>query len=103
MSNANLRDLQLVDGYTSVLTLRETQKAIKLVKDTFAKELSAALNLERVSAPFIVKKGSGINDDLNGVERKVEFDIKEIEGTAEIVPPAHDALWGAAQMAYEQT
>ena len=80
-----MRDLQLVDGYASVLTLRETQKAIKLVKDTFAKELSAALNLERVSAPFIVKKGSGINDDLNGVERKVEFDIKEIEGTAEIV------------------
>ena len=80
-----MRDLQLVDGYASVLTLRETQKAIKLVKDTFANELSAALNLERVSAPFIVKKGSGINDDLNGVERKVEFDIKEIEGTAEIV------------------
>ena len=80
-----MRGLQIVDGYTSALTLRETQKAIKLVKDTFANELAAALNLERVSAPFIVKKGSGINDDLNGVERKVEFDIKEIEGTAEIV------------------
>ena len=80
-----MRGLQTVDGYTSALTLRETQKAIKLVKDTFANELAAALNLERVSAPFIVKKGSGINDDLNGVERKVEFDIKEIEGTAEIV------------------
>lgn len=80
-----MRGLQIVDGYSSALTLRETQKAIKLVKDTFANELAAALNLERVSAPFIVKKGSGINDDLNGVERKVEFDIKEIEGTAEIV------------------
>lgn len=80
-----MRGLQTVDGYSSVLTLRETQKAIKLVKDTFAGELASALNLERVSAPFIVKKGSGINDDLNGVERKVEFDIKEIEGTAEIV------------------
>lgn len=80
-----MKELQIVDGYSSVLTLRETQKAIKLVKDTFANELAAALNLERVSAPFIVKKGSGINDDLNGVERKVEFDIKEIEGTAEIV------------------
>lgn len=80
-----MRGLQTVDGYSSVLTLRETQKAIKLVKDSFAGELASALNLERVSAPFIVKKGSGINDDLNGVERKVEFDIKEIEGTAEIV------------------
>lgn len=80
-----MKELQIVDGYSSVLTLRETQKAIKLVKDTFANELATALNLERVSAPFIVKKGSGINDDLNGVERKVEFDIKEIEGTAEIV------------------
>ena len=53
-----MRGLQIVDGYTSALTLRETQKAIKLVKDTFANELAAALNLERVSAPFIVRKGS---------------------------------------------
>lgn len=80
-----MRDLQIIDGYKSVLTVKETQKAIKLVKDTFANELAAALNLDRVSAPFIVKKGSGINDDLNGVERKVEFDIKEISGTAEVV------------------
>ena len=81
-----MRDLQLVDGYASVLTLRETQKAIKLVKDTFANELSAALNLERVSAPFIVKKGSGINDDLNGVERAVSFPIKDLgDAKAEVV------------------
>ncbi|MCQ2484223.1 MAG: aspartate--ammonia ligase [Clostridia bacterium] len=80
-----MRDLQIIDGYKPVLTVKETQKAIKLVKDTFANELAAQLNLDRVSAPFIVKKGSGINDDLNGIERKVEFDIKEISGTAEIV------------------
>lgn len=80
-----MKDLQIIDGYMSVLTVKETQKAIKLVKDTFANELADALNLDRVSAPFIVKKGSGINDDLNGVERKVEFDIKEIDGTAEVV------------------
>lgn len=80
-----MRDIQLVDGYKSVLTIKETQKAIKLVKDTFANELAAQLNLDRVSAPFLVKKGSGLNDDLNGVERKVEFDIKEISGTAEVV------------------
>lgn len=77
--------LMIAEDYKPVLTIKETQKAIKLVKDTFANELAAELNLDRVSAPIIVKKGSGINDDLNGVERKVEFDIKEIESTAEIV------------------
>ncbi|MBQ7549378.1 MAG: aspartate--ammonia ligase [Clostridia bacterium] len=80
-----MRNLILNPGYRSVLSLRETQKAIKLVKDTFANELASELNLDRVSAPFIVRKGSGINDDLNGVERKVEFDMKEISGTAEVV------------------
>jgi len=80
-----MRDLQIVEGYKPVLNVKETQKAIKLVKDTFANELAAQLNLDRVSAPFLVKKGSGLNDDLNGVERKVEFDIKEISGTAEVV------------------
>ena len=80
-----MRNLILKPDYKSVLSIRETQKAIKLVKDTFANELASELNLDRVSAPFIVRKGSGINDDLNGVERKVEFDMKEISGTAEIV------------------
>ncbi|MDD6276554.1 MAG: aspartate--ammonia ligase [Clostridia bacterium] len=80
-----MRDLQIVDGYSSALGMRETQKAINLVKDTFSRELSLALNLEKISAPFIVTKESGINDDLNGVERKVDFDTKEIEGTAEVV------------------
>lgn len=80
-----MRELQTIEGYSSVLSIKDTQKAIKLLKDTFSRELSLALNLDRVSAPFIVRKGSGINDDLNGVERKVEFDMKEIEGTAEVV------------------
>ena len=80
-----MRKLQIVEGYKPVLDVKETQKAIKIVKDTFANELAAQLNLDRVSAPFLVKKGSGLNDDLNGVERKVEFDIKEIEGMAEVV------------------
>lgn len=74
-----------VDGYKTPLSLRETQKAIKFVKDTFQKELSAALNLERISAPLFVRKDSGINDDLNGVERKVGFDIKETGVEAEVV------------------
>ena len=73
------------EGYSSALTQRETQKAIKLTKDTFQAKLSEALNLDRVTAPLIVTKASGINDDLNGVERKVHFTMKEIGGTAEVV------------------
>ncbi len=74
------------DGYKSSLTQKQTQKAIKLIKDTVQLKLAAALNLDRVTAPLFVTKKSGINDDLNGVERKVEFDIKEIPGVeAEVV------------------
>ena len=79
------KSLILPEGYASVLTLRETQHAIKYIKDLFQQTLSFALTLDRVSAPLIVEKGSGINDDLNGVERKVDFDIKEISKEAEVV------------------
>ncbi len=67
-----------IENYASCLDILETQKAIKLVKDTFEKELSEHLNLTRVSAPLFVKKSSGLNDNLNGVERPVSFDIKGI-------------------------
>ncbi len=73
------------EGYRSALSLRETQKAIKFVKDAFQRELAAALSLERISAPLFVTRDSGVNDDLNGVERKVEFDIKETGETAQVV------------------
>ncbi len=73
------------EEYKSKLSLVDTQKAIKTVKDTFQKELSSALNLTRVSAPIMVTKESGINDDLNGVERKVHFTMKNVEGEAEVV------------------
>ena len=73
------------EGYTSKLSQRETQYAIKTVKDTFQFKLSKALNLDRVTAPLIVTKASGINDDLNGVERKVHFTMKNMEGEAEVV------------------
>ena len=72
-------------NYKSALSQRETQKAIKLTKDTFQVKLAEALNLDRVTAPVIVTKASGINDDLNGVERKVHFTMKEVEGVAEVV------------------
>ncbi len=79
------RTLYIPEGYQSALTLRETQHAIKYIKDLFQQALSFALTLDRVTAPLIVQKGSGINDDLNGIERKVEFSIKEIENDAEVV------------------
>ena len=79
------KSLILPEGYSSALTLRETQHAIKYIKDLFQQTLSFALTLDRVSAPLIVQKGNGINDDLNGVERKVDFTIKEIDKEAEVV------------------
>ena len=73
-------------GYKSLLDLNQTEQAIKLVKDTFQLNLSSELKLRRVTAPLFVLKGTGINDDLNGVEQKVTFRIKDYEGRdAEIV------------------
>lgn len=68
-----------VNNYQSVLTVRETQDAIKLIRDKFQKELGLQLNLERISAPLFVEKSSGLNDDLNGVERPVSFDMKDFK------------------------
>ncbi|MBE6765065.1 MAG: aspartate--ammonia ligase [Ruminococcaceae bacterium] len=77
--------LIIPEGYKSALSLRETQHAVKYIKDIFQQALSFALTLDRVTAPIIVTKDSGINDDLSGVERKVEFSMKEIGGNAEVV------------------
>ena len=71
--------------YQSRLDLIETELAIKQVKDAFEKNLAQALDLTRVSAPLFVPAGSGINDDLNGVERPVSFDVKATSSTVEIV------------------
>ena len=73
------------EGYAPAIDLRETQKAIKTVKDFFQKELTKQLNLTRVSAPLFVTPESGLNDNLNGVERPVSLDVKETGGQAEIV------------------
>lgn len=66
--------------YQSVLNLIETEVAIKFVKDVFEKELAKALNLTRVSAPLFVRPETGLNDNLNGVERAVSFDVKGLGG-----------------------
>ncbi|MBQ3546533.1 MAG: aspartate--ammonia ligase [Lachnospiraceae bacterium] len=65
------------EGYSSALSIRETEIGIKLVKDYFERALAKELNLTRVSAPLFVKPESGLNDNLNGVERPVSFGIKE--------------------------
>ena len=78
-------NLIIPQNYNPVLDLRDTEIAIKLVKDFFETELAKALNLTRVSAPIMVTPESGLNDNLNGVERPVSFDIKETGQTAEIV------------------
>ena len=73
------------EGYQSRLDIYDTQKAISLLKRLFEDRLGALLNLHRVSAPLFVDKNSGLNDDLNGVERKVEFDILRSNHTAQVV------------------
>ena len=78
--------LTIPQGYTSRLTVRETEKAIKFVKDAFQRNFVRNFGFERVSAPLFVASGTGVNDDLNGVERAVKFDILEQDGiSAEIV------------------
>ncbi|MCR4732238.1 MAG: aspartate--ammonia ligase [Lachnospiraceae bacterium] len=67
------------EDYKPALGLKETQIAIKQVKDFFQNQLQAELNLHRVSAPLFVKPTSGLNDNLNGVERPVSFGIKELD------------------------
>ena len=71
--------------YKSELDLLETEKAIKFVKDEFEKQLAKALNLTRVSAPLFVAPETGLNDNLNGVERAVKFDILTLKKDVEIV------------------
>lgn len=71
--------------YKSKLNLIQTERAVKEIKTVFERELSSALNLTRISAPLFVYKDSGLNDDLNGIERAVSFDLKANGKTAEIV------------------
>ncbi len=77
--------LIIPEGYKARLDSYDTQKAISRIHSLFEARLSEALNLSRVSAPLFLEAGTGLNDDLNGVERKVEFDIKEDGRVCQVV------------------
>ena len=80
------KSLMIPEGYTPVIDFMESQRAIKKIKDFFQQELAYGLNLRRVSAPLFVDPESGLNDNLNGVERTVSFTLKDMdEKTVEIV------------------
>ena len=80
-----MKKLEMVEGYESKMSLMETEVAIKETKDFFERDLAKKLDLTRVSAPLYVLPETGLNDDLNGIERPVAFDIKETGDVAEIV------------------
>ena len=73
------------EGYKSLLSIYDTQKGISLLKRLFEDNLAAKLNLYRVSAPLFVDEASGLNDNLNGYERPVSFDILHADAKAEVV------------------
>ena len=77
--------LILPEAYKNKLNYLDTELGIKIVKDSFEKRLAHHLNLVRVSAPLYVLNDSGLNDNLNGVERPVAFDIKDINKNVEVV------------------
>lgn len=79
-------NLIMPSDYKPTLDIRNTEKAIKTIKDCFEAQLLKELNLYRVSAPLFVRPETGLNDNLNGVERPVAFDVKSIDGnTVEVV------------------
>ena len=77
--------ITLPENYQSLLGLYDTQKAIGLIKTIFQEKICMALHLKRVTAPLFVMQGSGLNDDLNGVERPVAFDVPCLNQEAEVV------------------
>ncbi len=89
--------LYIPEGYSSALNLRQTEHAIKKVKDFFERDLAIQLNLMRVSAPLFVESDSGLNDTLSGVERPVAFDLGDDGKGCEIVHSL--AKWKRAALA----
>ena len=70
-----MSEIKIPDNYEPKLDLLQTEMAIKLIKDTFERRLGESLRLTRVSAPLFVNARTGLNDNLNGIERPVQFDI----------------------------
>ncbi|MBR6806532.1 MAG: aspartate--ammonia ligase [Bacteroidaceae bacterium] len=81
-----MKIFDLPQAYTPLLDLKQTELAIKQIKETFQNHLASTLRLRRVTAPLFVLRGTGLNDDLNGVENAVSFPIKDMNGAvAEVV------------------
>ena len=80
-----MNKIQIPQGYAPVLDEYDTQRAIAYIKQTFQNEFAAALNLKRVSSPLFVTEDSGLNDNLNGYERPVSFDVPAIGTDAQVV------------------
>ena len=80
-----MNKIYIPDGYRAVLDEYDTQRAIAYIKNTFQDEFANALNLKRVSAPLFVTESSGLNDNLNGYERPVSFDVPAIGADAQVV------------------
>ena len=80
-----MNKIYIPENYKPVLDAYDTQRAIAYIKETFQQEFSKALNLKRVSAPLFVTENSGLNDNLNGYERPVAFDIPAVGMDAQVV------------------
>ena len=80
-----MNKIYIPEHYSPTLDAYDTQRAIAYIKDTFQQEFSAALNLKRVSAPLFVTENSGLNDNLNGYERPVSFDVPAVGAEAQVV------------------
>ena len=92
------QDLIIPKDYLPVLDLKQTEKAIKIIKDFFQENFSSELKLRRVTAPLFVLKGTGINDDLNGIERPVSFTVKNL-ANAEVEIVQSLAKWKRMMLA----
>ena len=80
-----MNKIYIPEGYKPILDEYDTQRAIAYIRKTFQDEFSNALNLKRVSAPLFVTEDSGLNDNLNGYERPVDFDIPAVRKHAQVV------------------
>ena len=89
-----MNKIYIPEGYRPVLDEYDTQRAIAYIKQTFQDEFAGALNLKRVSAPLFVTEESGLNDNLNGFERPVAFDVPAVGEDVQVVHSlASGSVW----------